>query len=133
VFEAAAEQWQPQLLRQLHRVLLGMPAVRSLVHISDGLSSLLLAPVRPAPLRGLRHGGSAFGRAVVVEGLSLTATALGYAQALFEQIHQVMEDSPPHDPRAATIPTMPTGASRSRTPDSTSGHRAARSPGDRVV
>ena len=46
VLTEVAAKWWPQLLRQLHRVLSGMPVVRSLVHLSDGLSALLLAPLR---------------------------------------------------------------------------------------
>jgi hypothetical protein len=64
------------------------------VHLSDGLSALLLAPLRPAPLRALQHGGAAFGRAVATEGLSLTANAFGYAQALLEQIHVLLSSVP---------------------------------------
>jgi hypothetical protein len=94
VLTEVAAKWWPQLLRQLHRVLSGMPVVRSLVHLSDGLSALLLAPLRPAPLRALQHGGAAFGRAVATEGLSLTANAFGYAQALLEQIHVLLSSVP---------------------------------------
>lgn len=94
VLAEVATEWQPQLLRQLHRVLSGLPVVRSLVHISDGLAAILLAPMRPAPLRGLQHGGMAFGRAVAVEGLSFTASTLEYAQALLEQIHSLLSSVP---------------------------------------
>jgi len=94
VLDEVASEWLPQLLRQLHRFLSGLPVVRSLVHISDGLATLLLAPIRPAPLRGLQHGGVALGRAVAIEGLSLTANALEYAQSLFEQIHAAISAVP---------------------------------------
>jgi hypothetical protein len=94
VLTEVSAKWWPQLLRQLHRVLSGLPVVRSLVHLSDGLSALLLAPLRPAPLRALQHGGAAFGRAVATEGLSLTANAFGYAQALLEQIHVLLSSVP---------------------------------------
>ena len=70
--EAVAAEWQPQLLAQLPAALSGLPVVRSVVHLKRGLSALLLAPLRPAPLRGLQLGGKAFAHSVAVEGRGLT-------------------------------------------------------------
>ena len=95
--EVIANEWQPQLLSQLHHALQGLPGVRSVMHLSSGLSKLLLAPLRPAPLRGIQRGSTAFARSVAVEGLGLTAKVLEVTQLLLEQLHALLTAAPLSD------------------------------------
>ena len=81
-------------MRQLHHVLHGLPAVRSIMRISDSLSSFLMAPLRPAPLRGLQHGGTRLVQSVAAESLSLTASVLAYSQCFFERIDTLLDAVP---------------------------------------
>lgn len=90
VFAEAAAEWKPQLLQQLTHVVCGLPVVHSIAHIWDGLKRVVLAPLRPAPLRGLEHGSVALGRAVAIESLTLTALALECAQLLLEQLRVLL-------------------------------------------
>jgi len=85
-----ASEWWPQLLAQLPHALRAVPAVRSVVHLSAGLSSLLFAPVRPAPLRGLQRGSVAFVRSLAVEGLGLAARVLGVSKTILEQVDELL-------------------------------------------
>ena len=77
---AALAHWWPQLIAQLHRCLAGLAPFRPLLHVADGLSALLMGPLRPSPWRGLRYGGTRFAGAVVVEGLALTERVLLLSQ-----------------------------------------------------
>uniref|UniRef100_A0A7S3AZN6 Uncharacterized protein n=1 Tax=Haptolina ericina TaxID=156174 RepID=A0A7S3AZN6_9EUKA len=58
----------------------------SVVHVSAAAAQLLLAPLRPAPLRGLSHGGDAFARAVGIEALSLTSGAVNLLHTMLGQL-----------------------------------------------
>ena len=91
---AVMAEWLPQLKYQLHKLLTGLPPVRSLRRVTDGLAALLLAPVRPAPLRGIQHGGTQLLKSVAQESLELTVRLLGGTQALFEQIDVLLAAVP---------------------------------------
>ena len=78
---AALSEWQPQLIAQLHRCVGGAAPLRPIVNIGCGFTELVLAPVHTwrshgLVLRGLRHGGGAFFRHVLVETLSVAEGVL---------------------------------------------------------
>jgi len=121
---AVAEEWQPQLLAQLHRYVAGVTPLRSMVNVARGLRELLLAPLRPSPIRGLRHGGDALARSLLEEGLGLTSRVLSFLQLLLEQLDvAVGEASVVHAPlrraieQAALVTGSPSEGTRLAAPN----------------
>ena len=75
-----------------------------MVNVARGLRELLLAPLRPSPIRGLRHGGDALARSLLEEGLGLTSRVLSFLQLLLEQLDvAVGEASVVHAPLRRAI------------------------------
>lgn len=103
---AALAHWWPQLIAQLHRCLAGLAPFRPLLHVADGLSALLMGPLRPSPWRGLRYGGTRFAGAVVVEGLALTERVLLLSQAVLEQVGQLLGEQPTPSSTAEERPLL---------------------------
>ncbi len=88
---AALSEWQPQLIAQLHRCVGGAAPLRPIVNIGCGFTELVLAPVHTwrshgLVLRGLRHGGGAFFRHVLVETLSVAEGVLLLSQGVLDAL-----------------------------------------------
>jgi hypothetical protein len=97
-------EWQPQLLAQLHRYVAGVTPLRSMVNVASGLRELLLAPLRPSPLRGFRHGSGALATSLLEESLGLTARVLSFSQLMLEQLDAALgEASVVHAPLRRAI------------------------------
>ena len=96
VLDALAIEWHPQLVAQLPAALSSLPAVRSVVHLKEGLASLLLAPLRPAPLRGLHLGGKQLARTVAVEGFGLAARLLSASSNLITGVDALLTAAAEH-------------------------------------
>ena len=104
--EALAMEWHPQLVAQLPAALSTLPAVRSVVHLKAGLESLLMAPLRPAPLRGLQLGGKQLARTVAIEGFGLAARLLSVSSTLVVGVDALLTAAAEH----AGAPPAPHGA-----------------------
>ena len=91
-------RWKPQLFAQLHKYLLGVTPVRSVANVAAGLRELLVAPIAPSPLRGLRHGSAAFARSLVEESMSLTSCVLLFMQGVLEQLDVAVAELAPSAP-----------------------------------
>ena len=97
-------EWQPQLLAQLHRYVAGVTPLRSMVNVASGLRELLLAPLRPSPLRGIRYGSGALATSLLEESLGLTARVLSFTQLMLEQLDSALgEASVVHAPLRRAI------------------------------
>ena len=88
---AALSEWQPQLIAQLHRCVGGAAPLRPIVNIGCSFTELVLAPVHTwrshgLVLRGLRHGGGAFFRHVLVETLSVAEGVLLLSQGVLDAL-----------------------------------------------
>lgn len=103
LFEAIVTEWQPLILPQLHHYISGLYPVRSVVKIASKLTELLLAPIRPVPLRAMHHSTTTFVKSVMEEASSLTVHFLVFSQAVLEGIDSALcENSAAH--RSAIVP-----------------------------
>ena len=122
-------EWHPQLMAQLPAALATLPAVRSIVHLKAGLESLLMAPLRPAPLRGLHLGGRQLARTVAIEGFGLAARLLRVSSSLVVGVDTLLTAAAEHagDPSDSQGAEAAAAAGRGPCDSSPAASRAATS------
>lgn len=86
-------EWRPQILAQLHRYLMGVTPLRSLARIATHVTELMMAPLRPAPLRGIHHSGASLASSMLADARDLLSFSLELLEQVQEQLSTLSSPS----------------------------------------
>ncbi|KAL8264601.1 hypothetical protein R6Q59_022731 [Mikania micrantha] len=109
VCETIVGEWLEDISQnQIHKLLKGLPPIRSLVAVGSGAAKLVSLPVKNYKkdrriVKGIQRGTIAFLRSVSLEAIGLGAHLAAGAHAILVQAEDIISTSPPASPTQTRV------------------------------